>query len=392
MHGLINEASKKVMEYNNFRLRPITIKEANIILELLRSYKIPLIYIGRYESIKDIRVRYPDFSYSKYAVIKENDTSMWIETRYYEPKYRATRYICWLDDKIRPAISGLQCFNELQRWCFKAMNAKNYNWPDLNQLYDEETGRYVCSAGPIVGYNPKYEKQELHDIYEYDLNSAYSSVMLNKIPDVNKPYRNTKLKENQVGFFLDEKCTMITKPGCFAEVVFDLIELTTGQKKFILNLYNKKELATDELEHFTIKTQLNASIGYYQRYNPFIRAYIVHSCNNFIKGLIDSETVLWNTDAIFSLKRRPELELGTKIGQFKETYIKRFAYVGNNYQINYDIPKYRGITKCWFIEKYDILKDTLPERCNKFIFDQTKTKLIRNEEYYEKINKSAKSA
>lgn len=380
------------MKYNNFRLRPITIREANIVLELLKSYKIDIIYLGRHDNYKEVRFNHPDFNYSKYAIVKENDTSLWIETKYYEPKYRATRYICWLDDEMRPAISGLQCFNELQRWCFKAINAKNYHNADIDRLYDETTGRYVCSAGPLIGFNPRYEKQELHDVYEYDINSAYSAVMLDHIPNVNKPYFNQIIKKGQVGFILDEKCTMLTVPGCFAQVVFDLIELKPDQKKYINNLYNRKRLAVDELDKNTIKTQLNASIGYYQRYNPFIRAYIVHTCNNHIKALLDSDSVLWNTDAIFSLKRRPELELGTDIGQFKEKYIKRFAYIGNNYQIDYDIPKYRGIPKCWFIGKYDILKDTLPERCNKFVFNQTKSKLIANEVYYEKINESAKSS
>ena len=381
------------MKYNNFRVKPITIREANLILELLKSYPtaIKIIYLSRYDNYKEAKLNIAGFSYTKYAIVKENDTSLWIETSYYEPKYRATRYICWLDDEIRPAISGLQCFNELQRWCFKAISAKKYNCALLDKLYDEVTGKYVCSAGPIIGYNPKYEKMELHDVYEYDLNSAYSSVMLDKIPDVNKPYFNSVVKKNQVGFMLDDSCSMIDKPGCYAQIVFDLIELSPKQKKYIENLYLKKEMAIDELEHDNIKTMLNASIGYYQRYNPFVRAYIVHECNRCIKNIIDDDTILWNTDAIFSLKRRPELELGAKIGQFKEVHIKRFAYVGNNYQIDYEIPKYRGIPKAWFIERYDILKDTLPERCNKFIFNKTKTKLIRNEEYYEKINKNAKS-
>lgn len=381
------------MKYNNFRIRPISIREANIILEILNSYKttIKIIYIGRNDNYKEIKYNIKDFSYTKYAIIKENDTSFWIETAYYEPKYRATRYVCWLDGTIRPAISGLQAFNKLQQYCFKAIHAKNYHWELLDRLFDSETGRYTCSAGPLVGYNPKYEHQDLYNVYEYDLNSAYSSVMLKKIPNINKPYFNQKLKKNQVGFILDEKCSMTTAEGCFAQILFDLIELSPKQKKYIENLYLKKEMAIDELEHDNIKTMLNASIGYYQRYNPFIRAYIVHSCNNYIKGLLDDDSVLWNTDAIFSLKRRPELELGTSIGQFKERYIKRFAYVGNNYQIDYEIPKYRGVPKGWFIGGYDILNDKLPDRCNKYKFDETKKQLVANEEYYEKINKSAKS-
>jgi hypothetical protein len=65
------------MKYNNFRIRPISIREANIILEILNSYKttIKIIYIGRKDNYKEIKYNIKDFSYTKYAIIKENDTS-----------------------------------------------------------------------------------------------------------------------------------------------------------------------------------------------------------------------------------------------------------------------------------------------------------------------------
>lgn len=109
---------------------------------------------------------------------------------------------------------------------------------------------------------------------------------------------------------------------------------------------------------------LNLPIGYCQRYNPFLRSYVVNSCNEVIKRLIDDDTLFWNTDAIFSRKRRPELELGTEIGQFKEIHCDTLSYVGNVYQINNEDPTYRGISKSWFKafekkngRKYDLLKD-----------------------------------
>ena len=370
------------MKYNNFRRKTITITEANKILSLLKSLKIKIILLGPNDNIKSAKL-IKDFNYSKYAVVKENDSCLIIETKYYEPKYKATRYTCNLNEEKKAYISGQQVFCEFQKYCFKAVHAKTYKNQTIDKMLDPETGKYVFSAGPVIDYNQKYENQELFNVYEYDLNSAYSSIMLNGIPDVNHPKFNVKVKKGQVGFYLDNECSMTEKVGVVAEVVFDLIKLNDTQKKYIYNAYDKKLLAVDELEHNEAKLAMNAAIGYYQRFNPFIRAYIVHKCNNFILGLLDDDSVLWNTDAIFSLKRRPELELGTFIGQFKETKIKRFAYKGNNYQIDYEIPKYRGIPKAWFKDKkFDILKDELPKRCNKYLLDKTQLKLVINKEYY----------
>ena len=138
---------------------------------------------------------------------------------------------------------------------------------------------------------------------------------------------------------------------------------------------------------------LNLPIGYCQRYNPFLRAYVVHSCNEVIKQLIDDDTLFWNTDAIFSLKRRPELEIGTDIGQFKEIKCDTLSYVGNVYQINDEDPTYRGISKSWFKSfektygrKYDLLKDfdKSISRINYYNLNWKELKLEVNEIWEEK--------
>lgn len=370
------------MKYNNFRRRAVEIAVGNEILDLLRKAGVKIIYVGRYECLDYIKENITDFNYSTYAIVKELDTCIWIETKYFEPKKRATRYVVNLNGEKKATISGLQCFFELQRYCFKANKAAEYNWAELDKWWDKTQRKYQCSAKPIIGFNPQYQNQELHKVYEYDINSAYSSVMLDKIPDVNKPYFNVKLKDNQVGFLLDEDLTLISRKNCIVDIAFDLIELTADQKKYIMKLYNAKALAEDEYDHDTIKLKLNASIGYYQKWNPFLRSYIVNKCNERIKALLDADSVLWNTDAIFSLKQRPELPKSALIGEFKEIEIDRFIYVGNNYQINYDLPKYRGISKAWFKNKtFDLLKDKIPERCNKYVYDKTTAKIIKNKEY-----------
>ena len=73
-----------------------------------------------------------------------------------------------------------------------------------------------------------------------------------------------------------------------------------------------------------------------------------------------------------------ELKLGENIGEWKKIEGKRLRYKGNNYQIDDDIPVYRGIPKAWFEafekregRKFNILLDKPPERCNKYEFDFT---------------------
>jgi hypothetical protein len=367
------------MKYNNFRQRDISISEANKILKLLKDVGVKIIYVSDREDLELAKASIPEFNYSTYAIIKETKSHLWIETKYYEPKYKATRYICELNGELETRIKGQQAFASFQRCCLKVPHVREYGLEMVEKYFDEDLGKYTCSASPIVDYNKKYEdmKVEFKNVYEYDLNSAYSSIMLKSIPDLNNPIINAKLKEGQVGFYIDKDLKPITKVGAIVDVAFNLIELPKKSKDFILKLYNEKETAKTKTERAAAKQKLNFAIGYYQRYNPFLRAWIVHSCNKFVESLIDDDTIFWNTDAIFSLKRRPELTVGTSIGEFEEIYIKRLAMHNNNYQVNYELPKIRNIPKAWYKDGFDLMKDELPNRDNnryKFDLDQLKIK------------------
>lgn len=394
------------MKYNNFRKKALGITEANQLLYLLKAVGVNIHYIGISDSYREEKAKLKQmyktkFNYTSHAIIKENLTNIWIETKYYEPKYKPTRYVVDLNEERKPVISGLQAFNEWQRWGYTAINVKNYPVDILSRWLDSNTNKYVCSASPTIGFKEAWNQKELHNVYEYDLHSAYSSVMLDKVPNVNNPIFNAKIKEGQIGFFIDEQLTLIETVGIQCDVVFDLITLHKGAKDYILRLYAKKEEATDELEHDEVKLKLNAAIGYYQRYNPFMRAYIVHKCNKKINSLIDENTILWNTDAIFSLVRRPDLDIGENIGQFKETFIKNFVYINNNYQINDELPLFRGFPKIWMknyvklhpdkkLTIWDILHSEDLSRCTaKFrlnvycLVKDERYRIIRNKEWSE---------
>ena len=71
---------------------------------------------------------------------------------------------------------------------------------------------------------------------------------------------------------------------------------------------------------------------------------------------------MWNTDAIYSVVPRLDIDVGSEIGQFKAEYYREFAQKSNNYQKDWEQPHYRGTNRTWFGPKFDLLKDELPTK------------------------------
>ena len=345
-------------------------EEINKMLSLIDYYGLTPIKIGRgqkYKSLESWKIgnNISKISLSQYMIIELKDTKIEITTRYYEYGVPTT-YIFDLNNEDIFIRSGLDYFKEFSR-AYKVPKADKYNIDRLNKYKDTENNKYVCSASPILDYNRKYEKQLLENCYEYDLNSAYANTLLRKIPDLENPViakwpDQIKVNKNEVGFILDDTLSLVNS-GYMADIKFKLIDTPKKLKDFLIRWYNRKKNSTGN-EKLEAKAMLNLPIGYCQRYNPFLRSYVVNTCNKVIKDLIDENTLFWNTDAIFSKVRRPELEIGNEIGQFKEIKCDKLVYVGNVYQINDEDPTYRGISKTWFKSfekeygrKYDLLKD-----------------------------------
>ena len=345
-------------------------EEINKMLSLIDYYGLTPIKIGRgqkYKSLESWKIgnNISKISLSQHMIIELKDTKIEITTRYYEYGVPTT-YIFDLNNEDIFVRSGLDYFKEFSR-AYKVPKADKYNIDRLNKYKNTENNKYVCSASPILDYNRKYEKQLLENCYEYDLNSAYANTLLRKIPDLENPViakwpDQIKVNKNEVGFILDDTLSIVNS-GYMADIKFKLIDTPKKLKDFLIRWYNRKKNSTGN-EKLEAKAMLNLPIGYCQRYNPFLRSYVVNSCNKVIKELIDENTLFWNTDAIFSKVKRPELEIGNEIGQFKEIKCSKLVYVGNVYQINDEDPTYRGISKTWFKSfekeygrKYDLLKD-----------------------------------
>lgn len=346
-----------------------SVKEVNKIFSLIKKYELTPVKIGIGQLCKSLEswktVNKSDVFLSQHMIIELKDTKLEITTRYYDFGVPCT-YIFDLNNEDIFTKTGLDCFKEFSK-AYKVKKAEKYDYEPLKRYFSKEAGKYICSASPILDYNKKYEKQLLKDCYEYDLNSAYANTLLKQIPDLDNPImanwpNQIKVNKNEIGFVLDDQLSLV-EAGYKADIKFKLIETPQKLKDFLIKWYNKKKTSTgnDKLE---AKAMLNLPIGYCQRYNPFLRSYVVHSCNKIIKDLIDNNTLFWNTDALFSKVRRPELEIGTEIGQFKELKCDTLVYVGNIYQINNEDPTYRGISKTWFKSfektygrKYNLLED-----------------------------------
>jgi hypothetical protein len=169
-------------------------------------------------------------------IIELKDTKLEITTRYYDYG-KACTYIFDLNNEEIFKQSGLDCFKEFSR-AYTVKKAKTYKYEKLDQYLSNESDKYICSAKPILNYNRAYEKQELKDCYEYDLNSAYANTLLEKIPDLNNPIiakypEQIKVKKDEIGFIIDEDLSMV-EPGYNADIKFKLIDTPEKLKKFLI--------------------------------------------------------------------------------------------------------------------------------------------------------------
>lgn len=236
-------------------------------------------------------------------------------------------------------------------------------------------GSYYLSASPLLGYREDTDKR-IDYVYVYDQNAAYASILLGDLPDVNQaPGRDRDVKEGEIGFVLCEGLPLVY-PGHYANVIYPLI--ASPFKKLVTRLY-KQKLTGSPRERADAKNHVNFAVGYYQRTQPFLRSYVVNSCNRRILSLIDENSIMWNTDAIYSLRERKDLSIGYNIGQFKVEYEGLMAHKGFNYLTSKRIC-HRGMNKAYLsdvtLEQYlkeDTEKDAhrLPYR-----FDYIKKEVI----------------
>jgi len=245
---------------------------------------------------------------------------------------------------------------------------------------DDGKNRLPFSTSPFMYYNEKYNCTEQEAI-GYDMNSAYSYAMVLPMPDTRNvksvryaSYNAGIVYKGQIGF---DMMGNLVKYGEFATYRFQEIE--SPFKQFVAYYYTKKKTAKTKAERDDAKDTLNLAVGYLQRINPFIRATIVSRANEFIKSLMDENTLYCNTDSIVSRVPRPDLIIGKRLGDFKIEHQGLFRYKDMNYQWNGELPAYRGVCKKWFKPDFNLLTDDIPPCGNKYSYDIIEA-VIRKEE------------
>lgn len=294
-----------------------------------------------------------------YSFIWENDVTIHLSTMI---KGQVVEYVFRLDGEELPPKTAMNIWKDF---------SKKYKTPKFHKVKEDAP----FSASPFMYYNEEYEEQRVEAI-GYDLNSAYGNAVLHaNLPDTTKLSNCVKVKEGYMGFTEDGK---IVYDG-YAFWVFPI--MTQEQKQPILDYFTywweKKKTAKNSKEKLDAKSHLNIVVGYWQKYNCFMRAAIVEFVNNYIKGIIANrdDVLMCNTDSIVCLNEIKELKIGKDLGEWKVEHKGQFAYIGFNYQWNKDKPSYRGIASSWFGRDYDILTDGVPEQNNIYYFDKEKCRV-----------------
>lgn len=236
------------------------------------------------------------------------------------------------------------------------------------------------SASPLIGCNPEYNNTR-QTAWGYDLNSAYSAQILKGWIDEWSGPTPKIIEEDEIGF--DANLSSLMNVGEFSLFVFKKCPPPEGLVRFINHYYEIKKNPRDAAQKAEAKNMLNHTIGCLQNKNPFLRAYVIASCNDYIRNLLNEDSLLWNTDSIVSRTRRYDIEenLGSEIGQWKLEHEGEFAYIGLTYQWNYETPTWRSVPKKWIPEHYDILDPNNPMivETNVWTMDWEQLQLIKKE-------------
>ena len=324
-------------------------------LSSIRNKKFKYVSIAEMNELLDYAKKHRRIKYEPPSVLNPIGLNAYIEdgiVKFKLTMYKGgevIHYVTFKDDReVTQTITGGEAYRILR------LNAK---FPLLE-------GK--LSASPFLWKNKKYEGQWV-DAICYDINSAYAWAMCQPMPDTSTPPKEKVIVEGEVGFDFEGD---IQRSG-YCSCVFKMLDYSPFTK-FAEKWFKRKKCPAQKQK---AKNVLVYSVGFLQRKNPYLRAYIVGLCNDLIRSLIDENTLYCNTDSIVSLKERPDLKIGDGLGEWKIEHKGKFAYDGFNYQWKDETIAYRGIPKTWFKKNYDITKDDLPIAGNLWYYDINKIKI-----------------
>lgn len=260
------------------------------------------------------------------------------------------------DDKTSE-VQGSTVYATLQRY-YKTADFTKDEYVCNRLCYSEAEGKFLVTVGGVLGYNRKHNRTR-QKAWCYDRTSAYAWHLMQDLPLGETYDTERRVEKGEIGFFLLGDTVKLAYEGQYASFIFKL--MPSPFKPFVEKYFHEKAIATIPEGRQRAKDMLNFGIGYFQRKNPFLRYYIVLKANEMIEKLIDDDTLMWNTDAIYSRRKREDLDVGTDIGQFKLEYEGDFAYIGHVYQKGTEPPHARKIIRKLFKPGFDLLKDPMPK-------------------------------
>lgn len=316
-----------------------SVKEFNKYLRWVRKYCQGLIVMRQPEKGEDISLK---------VYVWEANVKVHIMGRVMSDSVR--RFETRLDGEEQSKKTGCDAFAIMQKY---------YRAPTLN---DRDTAAFSYAIKPYT--NRKFIGIRTENCIGYDMNSAFSYGMLQQLPDTTRQLQPGEASTSTYCF--DEAGHRITKG--FSNYRFEIMQ--SPYTDFINRWYNlKKNSERNSKDFLDAKMVLNASIGYMQNHNCFMRAAILDNFNREIQAIIKKYKdiiIASRTDSIVCTEPIPEIEarLGSNIGQFKIEHTGSFAVHQNGYstQWNNDKPKYGAGKR--YKEGYDILTDNIPEEEN----------------------------
>lgn len=296
-------------------------------------------------------------SLSYHSYVKFNPVTVEISTSYGYINKPCTYYFNRNDTEAY-LIKGSEEYGLFKRCCKEYLPDYSQDKFSIKRLGKHEN-KFDNKQSGILMYNEKYNGiKDLH-VYQYDLNSAYASIIYNKWLDTRKPMYDHILEENEHGFIILDKLYLVTDVGARVDIAFPVIDTPDSIKRYCDRWYAKKSNPKDDKEKIRAKHQLTDSIGYLQYKNPYLRAWIVELCNRNMECLIKAYPDNWllvNTDAIYLTKQIP-LTIGNKIGQFK-LQEGNLTLKG----VNYTSEEFGNVLRGTYESFYDIINNRLVKK------------------------------
>lgn len=360
-----------VSNFSSKRTRAVTIDEFNQILQRFKNAHVvfyPWEQRKQGETLKNT------------AFLVDKMVHIEFTTMYWDFPHPTT-YRCRKDGADLNPTTGRAAFKEFQKY-YKSPRLDNDK--EFCTVFEKnKTGSFINSASPLVGFNPEFDAAT-HEVWVYDALSAYAEPLLSVVPDTRKKRYRDYVHAGEVGFIQHGARGLILTEieNSYADVICPL--MSSPWRGFVQLWFDRKQNPRDTAEKLKAKSMLTFAVGYLQRTNPLLRCWVVEKCNKKIRMLLDENSILWNTDAIYSLTPRDDIKLGENIGDFRLEYHGMLEHYGCNYH-KIDTHEYsvRGVPKSWFQDDTSILNDPLPTKTgeNLYYFDKERFMLCLNSKH-----------